>query len=106
MSVEWEGAHPKSDALVSIMAVPVGGETILFIPHNELLELGYESLEDFAIVRCNGRYFELQGFSEPVESWWVEEIEVPEDPDEEAADSRQSLESMGEGGVEGPGRDA
>lgn len=83
--VEWEGAHPKCDVLISILEVPLGDLTLFFIPHEELLTLGYESLEDFSIVRCNGRFFELQGFSEPLEAWWVEEIKLPDglEPKEE-----------------------
>lgn len=96
--VEWEGAHPKQGVLISILEVPVRDRVVLFIPHQELLDLGYESLEDFAIVRCNGRFFELQGYNGPIEAWWVEEIELPQ----EVSNSGQSLESMGEGGVEGP----
>lgn len=100
--IEWEGAHPKTDALVSVLNVPLaGGETVTFIPHQELIDMGYMSLEDFDIVRVNGRFFELQGFNEPVEAWWVEEIQLPE----EESDTGQSLEAMGEGGSESPGGD-
>ena len=98
--VEWEGAHPKTDALISVLEVPItGNEIVTFIPHQELLDMGYVNLEDFDIVRVNGRYFELQGYNGPVEAWWVEEIQLPED------DARQGMEAMGEGGIESPGRD-
>lgn len=87
--IEWEGAHPKTDALISVLEVPISGsKALFFIPHHELLEMGYEGLEDFMIVRCNGRFFELQGYNPTIEAWWVEEIATSEedrDPEPEPA---------------------
>lgn len=98
--IVWEGAHPQTDALISVLEVPISGEqTLTFIPHQELLDIGYLSLEDFDVVRVNGKFYELQGYNGPVEAWWVEEIQLPE------GDARQGMEAMGEGGSEGPGRD-
>lgn len=101
--VEWEGAHPKTDALISVLEVPISGnQTLHFIPHQELLDMGYLYLESFSIVRCNGRFYELQGYNPAVDAWWVEEIKLPE----EESDSGRQLETMGEGGSEGPRGDA
>ena len=79
------------------------GVTILFIPHDELLHAGYRTLEDFMVVEANGRFYELQGYDNSAGLWWVEEIVVPDDQE---ADARQGVESLGEGGSEGPRGDA
>lgn len=59
---------------------------IKWVTHAELLENEYESLEDFTIVYLNGKFYELQGFSNAAEAWWIEEVETPEDeaPDADA----------------------
>ena len=88
--------------LTSVLEVVVKGQTILFIPHQELLDLGYVSLEDFMVVEANERFFELQGYDGKTQLWWVEEIQLPqEDPD-----PGRSVEAMGEGGSESPRGDA
>ena len=89
--------------LVSILKVPMkNGITVIYIPHQELLELGYANLEDFDVIKANGRYFELQGFDHKAGLWWVEEIVIPD----QGEDARQGVESLGEGGIEGPRGDA
>jgi len=46
----------------------------LFVRHQDLLDLGYENLEDFDVVTINGAKYELQGYLSEAECWWVEEI--------------------------------
>lgn len=70
--------------LVSILTVPMkGGQTVTFIPHSELLAAGYSGLEDFDVVQANERYFELQGHDSKTGLWWVEEIIVPLEEEQE-----------------------
>lgn len=50
----------------------------LFVSHAELLENGYEALEDFDIVYLNGTFYELQGYVEKPDAWWIEAVDIPE----------------------------
>lgn len=53
-----------------------------WVSHAELLENEYESLEDFSIVYLNGKFWELQGYVEKANAWWIEEVdgEAPDAP--------------------------
>ena len=58
----------------------------LWVTHTELLEAGYENLEDFTIVYLNGEFYELQGYASTPDAWWLEvaDGETPESLPEEA----------------------
>lgn len=51
-----------------------------WVPHNDLLAAGLRYLESFAVVKIDGRFYELQGHvgktanNFPGGAWWVEEI--------------------------------
>lgn len=56
-----------------------------WVTHTELLDQGYENLEDFSIVYLNKKFYELQGYAEKPDAWWLEEVEedgLPETPPE------------------------
>ena len=67
------------------------GKDRLWVAHIELLQNGYRNLEDFDIVYLNGKFYELQGYAEKPDAWWLEEVDVnglPETPPEpEASES-------------------
>lgn len=51
---------------------------LLWVTHADLLANEYESLEDFSIVYLNGKFYELQGFAEEPQAWWIEEVPMGE----------------------------
>lgn len=54
----------------------------LWVTHTELLENGYQYIEDFDIVYLNGTFYELQAYMEKPDAWWIEAIPTePEDAD-------------------------
>lgn len=59
---------------------------LMWVTHADLLEAEYEAIEDFMIVYLNGTFYELQGYSETPDAWWIEEVpmEEPEEPDADA----------------------
>lgn len=48
----------------------------LWVTHADLLDNEYESLEDFSIVYLNGKFYELQGYVNKPDAWWIEEVET------------------------------
>lgn len=73
----------KHDAIARIYE----SDGLLWVTHTELLDAGYENLEDFTIVYLNGEFYELQGYAETPDAWWLEEAdgEAPESLSEEAS---------------------
>ena len=62
----------------------------LWVTHTELLQSGYRNIEDFDIVYLNDKFYELQGFVEKPDAWWIEEVDIgalPETPPVQASDS-------------------
>jgi hypothetical protein len=57
-----------------------------FVSHDDLLTSGYKNLSDFDLVVINGRVYELQGYLDKANVWWVEpaNVEVPDGPPDEA----------------------
>lgn len=60
-----------------------------WVSHADLLALEYEFLEDFSIVYMNGKFWELQGYAEKPNAWWIERVEgrlddIPETKETEA----------------------
>lgn len=60
-----------------------------WVSHADLLANEYECLEDFSVVYLNGKFFELQGYAEKPNAWWIEPVteEVPDAPPETEAES-------------------
>lgn len=61
---------------------------ILWVTHADLLGAEYEAIEDFMIVYLNGKFYELQGYANEPDAWWIEEVvnEDGEDADPETED--------------------
>ena len=57
----------------------------LWVSHADLLANEYTHIEDFAIVYLNGKFYELQGYVQKPNAWWVEQVtgEAPDAPPEE-----------------------
>lgn len=64
-----------------------------WVSHADLLANEYECLEDFSIVYLNGKFWELQGYAEKPNAWWIEQVEgvAPDAPQEEEAKSSQAV---------------
>lgn len=64
-----------------------------YVSHADLLAMEYGFLEDFSIVYVNGKFWELQGYIEKPNAWWIEPVEtegvVANAPPEEAGKSAQ-----------------
>lgn len=59
----------KHDAVAKIY----DSEGRLWVTNTDLLDAGYAP-EDFLIVYLNGRFFELQGYAETPDAWWMEHV--------------------------------
>lgn len=51
----------------------------LWVTHTDLLENGYQAIEDFDIVYLNGNFYELQAYMEKPDAWWIEEVPTGEE---------------------------
>lgn len=65
-----------------------------YVTHADLIDNGYEYLEDFSIIYINGEFWELQAHVPKVNAWWIERVptegvidELPPQAEEEAAES-------------------
>ena len=60
-----------------------------WVSHADLLANEYECLEDFSVVYLNGKFWELQGYAEKPNAWWIEQVEgvAPDAPPETEAES-------------------
>lgn len=52
------------------------GKGNLWVTHAELLDAGYKSIEAGTILYLNETFYEVAGFAESAESWWIEEVPV------------------------------
>lgn len=60
----------KHDAVAKIY----DSEGRLWVTNVDLLDAGYAP-EDFLIVYLNGSFFELQGYAETPDAWWMEHVD-------------------------------
>lgn len=74
--VEWVDGHPVQKEPCTISTASLGGTPVIWIPHGDLLDMGYRHLEDFDVVYVNGLYWELQAFYRGIGCWWVEGIDA------------------------------
>lgn len=65
-------AHPNPDANIPLHVV----DGQLWFGHHELIGIGYKHLEPGKIVLVGGRFYELNGYSQKWNAWWIEEIPV------------------------------
>lgn len=47
-----------------------------YVSHADLLANEYANIEDFDIVYLNGVFYELQGYIQPANAWWIEPVEI------------------------------
>jgi hypothetical protein len=78
-----EGVYISPQPIAYTVQHPAGVEMPLHIwegrawmPHATLTEAGYKYLETGSIVLVNNRFYELEGYSESRQMWWVEEVPV------------------------------
>ena len=72
---ETTDTHPVNN-IVHILTLDAPAPPWNFVAHEDLLNMGYRNLEDFDIVRLNGTYYELEGYLEGADCWWIESINV------------------------------
>lgn len=60
-----------------------------WVSHADLLANDYANIEDFDIVYLNGKFWELQGYAEKPNAWWVEPVvgEVPDAPPQDTQET-------------------
>lgn len=63
----------KADAVAQVYE----SEGLNWVTHQDLLDAGYLALEDFSIVFLNNVFYELQGYAEKPNAWWIEEVDAP-----------------------------
>lgn len=88
-SPDWQKALRIALALsqpTAIMRLDEPYPPWLFVSHDDLLALGYQNLCDFDIVTLNGTKYELQGYLEASNCWWIEELAEVEQVDKLRAD--------------------
>ena len=70
----------------------------LWVSHADLLANEYEYMEDFSIVYLNGKFYELQGYVQKANAWWIEPVDsegVMDAPPEEETESPQAVGDSG-----------
>lgn len=61
----------KHDAVAKVYE----SEGRLWVTNTDLVEADYAP-EDFLIVFLNGTFFELQGYAETPDAWWMEKVDA------------------------------
>ncbi|HWV46531.1 MAG TPA: hypothetical protein VN039_11025 [Nitrospira sp.] len=59
----------KHDAIARVYE----SEDRLWVTNLDLLDAGYAP-EDFLVVYLNGMFFELQGYADTPDAWWMERV--------------------------------